>query len=105
MASQYNLPVVFHCRDMHSQMLEIAKKNISRHHPIHLHCFDGTVSRAKDWLDNFNNLYMGFTNLIHFKYKLRNVVKNIPLGRLLIETDSPYFAIYGEKNFTTRLCY
>ena len=64
-------------------------------HKIHLHCFVGTVIEAREWLNEFPNLYLGITPLAtgssHRSKLLREVIRSIPVERLLLETDSPYF--------------
>lgn len=68
-------------------------QKLETNHRIHLHCFTGTWSMAKKYLDSFPNLCIGITPLITFNsnYSLRELVMNIPLDRLLVETDAPYF--------------
>ena len=65
-------------------------------HPIHRHCFTGSWEEAKTWLDMFPNSYIGLTPLVTHKYSHRSlgprdVARKIPLNRLLLETDAPYF--------------
>lgn len=76
-------------------MLGLKKKHLSPKHRIHLHCFTGSWQIAKSYLDTFENLCIGVTSLVTFSSKINpdfvELVRNIPLNRLLLETDSPYF--------------
>ena len=57
-----------------------------------LHCFTGTREDAFAFLDR--GFYVSFAGNVTFKkrYDLREVVREVPLDRLLVETDSPYLA-------------
>lgn len=60
---------------------------------IHLHCFTDTWEWAKEWMDAFPNLCIGFTNYISScsATDANEIVKKMPLDRILLETDAPYF--------------
>ena len=93
LARARKLPIVIHCRDAWDDCLEILE-DAWRSTGLGgiLHCFSGTLEQARRGLD------MGF--LISFAgnstypkaQNLRDVAKNLPAQRLLIETDSPYLA-------------
>jgi TatD DNase family protein len=66
-----------------------------------IHCFTSTENLAKTVLDL--GLYISISGIVTFKnaIELQNIVKYIPLDRLLIETDSPYLApipFRGKRN-------
>ena len=68
-----------------------------------IHCFGSSLEIAKKFLDL--GFYIGFTGIITFKNKsvneLREVVKAVPLDKILIETDAPYLSpepYRGQKN-------
>lgn len=104
LALQFNLPLVLHVRDIEEardggeaerDCYRILKEaNVPKDYPIHRHCFNGDVKSASDWLSTFPGSKIGVTALITFPKAiyLREVVRMIPLHRLLLETDSPYFA-------------
>jgi TatD DNase family protein len=83
------LPLVIHARDCDQDMI-----NIFRKHKFAsvLHCFTGTQELADAALEAGS--YISISGIISFKTasNLRDIVKNIPLDKLLIETDSPYLA-------------
>lgn len=92
-AREAKLPIVIHCREAWSDCLEMIEREWkSSGLGGILHCFSSTLEDAKRGLD------MGF--LISFAgnatypkaQHLRDVAKNLPLGNILIETDSPYLA-------------
>ena len=61
--------------------------------PIHRHCFSGNWATASAWLDQYPGSKIGVTGLITYQEagRVHQVVRNIPLNRLLLETDAPYF--------------
>ncbi|SFC67979.1 TatD family hydrolase [Clostridium uliginosum] len=90
LASDLNLPVIIHDRDAHQDTLEIMKEFQGVIGVVH--CFSGSVEFAKECIKL--GYYIGFTGVITFKNakKLVEVAKEIPLDRMLVETDCPYMA-------------
>ncbi|XP_028262554.1 putative deoxyribonuclease TATDN2 [Parambassis ranga] len=86
-------PLVIHCRDADQDLLEIMKKCVPRDYKIHRHCFTSSYSVIEPFLTEFPNMYVGFTALItyHNAADARNSVCRIPLNRIVLETDAPYF--------------
>ncbi|XP_059184700.1 putative deoxyribonuclease TATDN2 [Centropristis striata] len=86
-------PLVIHCRDADDDLLTIMKKCVPREHKIHRHCFTNGYPVIEPFLTEFPNLYVGFTALITYNRaaEARNAVRQIPLNRIVIETDAPYF--------------
>ncbi|KAI3370142.1 hypothetical protein L3Q82_024933, partial [Scortum barcoo] len=86
-------PLVIHCRDADDDLLPIMKKCIPREYKIHRHCFTNSYPVIEPFLTEFPNLYVGFTALItYFKAtEARDAVRKIPLNRIVLETDAPYF--------------
>ncbi len=95
LANKFKKPLVIHCRGMEERALEIMAKNIeSKSHPIHLHCFTGGWEIAKRYLSTFSNLCIGVTPLLAsnvYHNPMKELIANMPLNKLLLETDSPYF--------------
>jgi TatD DNase family protein len=92
MAIELNLPIVFHCRSAHKDMIEILKEYNDIKGVVH--CFTGKVADVKEYLNI--GLYIGFTGII-FKLNLREAIKKVPLERMLVETDSPYLSPPGRS--------
>ena len=87
-AKKFNMPVVIHTREATEDTYEVLKKyNLKGV----LHCYSGSLEMAKLYL---NMGYMfGIGGVLTFKNsKLKDVVKELPLQNLVLETDSPYLA-------------
>ncbi|XP_062256596.1 putative deoxyribonuclease TATDN2 [Platichthys flesus] len=86
-------PLVIHCRDADDDLLVIMKKCVPREYKIHRHCFTNSYPVIEPFLTEFPNLYVGFTALITYSSatEARNAVRQIPLDRIVLETDAPYF--------------
>ena len=111
LAEELSLPIIFHCRGNKSDnytayddLLKIIQGEINAGRKIKgvIHCFGGNESQARAFLDL--GFYLGITGIITFKKKseeLQNIVKNLPLEKILIETDAPFLAPEphrGERN-------
>lgn len=95
LAVRYNLPVVIHTRDAFLDTYNILKEyNLKGV----IHCFSGSVEVAKKYLSL--GYYLGIGGVVTFKNsKLKDVVKEIGLSKIVLETDSPYLSPYrGEVN-------
>ena len=86
-----NVPVIIHTRDADDDTVSIIKEYYKKTKFL-IHCFTGNLVFAKELL-NLNCL-ISFSGIITFKKSnnLRDVVKYVPLERMLIETDSPYLS-------------
>lgn len=90
LAQKLNLPVVIHDRDAHGDTLSIIKqfpKVIGT-----IHCFSGSVEFERECVKL--GYYIGFTGVVTFKNakKAVEVAKDVPIDRILLETDCPYMA-------------
>ena len=92
-AVELGKPVVIHCRDAEADLMEILKSSLPRDWKIHLHCFTGSACAAQKFLKEFPNLYVGITGLVTFAKtkEIHELAYDVPLERLLLETDAPYF--------------
>ena len=90
LAEKLDMPVVIHDREAHSDTLEILKEFPNVKGVIH--CFSGSVEFARECLKL--GYYIGFTGVVTFKNakKIIEVAKEVPLDRILVETDCPYMA-------------
>ena len=91
LSEELNLPFIVHSRDASEDTYEIIKENRNKSEFV-LHCFSQSLEMAKKYIDLGG--YISFAGPVTYKksVKLREVVKNIPLDRLLIETDCPYLS-------------
>ncbi len=100
LAKELDLPVIFHCRKAHNEMLQILHRSdlcktdrgLTYVRGV-VHCFTGSWKQAKQYLDM--GLYLGFNGII-YKMGLDEVIKKTPLDRMLIETDCPYLTPRAE---------
>ena len=85
------VPVIIHTREADNDTISIIKKYYKKTNFL-IHCFTGTLDFAKNLLDL--NCLISFSGIITFKKSndLRDVVKYVPLEKMLIETDSPYLS-------------
>ena len=94
LARRHKLPVVIHCRDAEADMVRMLRADFDRHGPIRavMHSFTGDAATARACLDM--GLHISFAGMVTYKnaQPLRDVAKEVPLDRLLVETDSPYLA-------------
>ncbi|WP_077837377.1 TatD family hydrolase [Clostridium beijerinckii] len=90
LAKELNYPVVIHDRDAHQDTLEIIKEFPEVTGVVH--CFSGSVEFAKECIKL--GYYIGITGVVTFKNakKVVEVVREIPLEKILVETDCPYMA-------------
>jgi len=84
LAEELNLPIIIHCRMAFDDVYEILKERRLRGV---IHSFTGNLEEAKKFLDL--GFYLGINGII-FKLDLNEVIKKIPLDRILVETDCPY---------------
>jgi len=84
-------PVIVHTREAREETTSLLNQYASDSAGV-LHCFTETWEMAKDAMDL--GFYISFSGIVTFKNAgdLREVVKKIPLDRLLVETDSPWLA-------------
>ena len=101
LAHALSLPVSFHIRDAHMDMITLLKEHKSILSGGIMHCFSGSWEIAREYLKL--GFYISFAGPVSFKKapKLQEAARNVPLERLLIETDSPYMApepVRGRRN-------
>jgi len=101
LAKQKKMPIVIHNRDAHEDIVRILKEENAQEVGGVMHCFSGSWETAKKCLDM--NFYISFGGPVTFKNARvpKEVLAQVPLDRLLIETDSPYLAPHpfrGKRN-------
>ena len=99
LAAELNLPVIVHERDAHEDGMKIVEEFPGVTGVFH--CYSGSLEMAK-WLVS-RGWYIGFTGVLTFKNtrKAVEVAANIPLDRLVLESDCPYMApepFRGKRN-------
>ena len=95
------VPLIVHSRDAEDETFEILNNYKKESPKILMHCFTGSLGFAKQLMTL--NTYFSASGIITFKNStnLQNTFKNLPLNKILIETDSPFLAPVpnrGKKN-------
>lgn len=91
LASEVGKPLFLHERSAFRRFNEITDDYLSRLPKAVIHCFTGTLQEAKLYLDK--GFYLGFTGAISDSKRfghLEEVVRYVPLDRMMIETDAPF---------------
>jgi len=91
MADKFKLPVVLHIREAYGEVLEIIKAHKKHlNSGVLLHCYSGSAESVKEY-SRLCDCYFSFGGAITFKNaKKDDVIKVIPVNRILTETDAPY---------------
>ena len=91
-AVQTRLPVIVHTRDAREDTLALLEEHADKEASGVLHCFTESWEMARAAMDM--NFYISISGIVTFRNAdaLRDVVRKMPLDRLLIETDAPYLA-------------
>ena len=102
---EFNVPVILHCRDKLGRedaswdCLHLMREMLPTEHPIIFHSFSGSLDTLRLWQRSFGNMYFSFSGLITrphcCEFDLPAVVKEVPLDKLLIETDAPHLKPRG----------
>ncbi|HIW33243.1 MAG TPA: TatD family hydrolase [Candidatus Paenibacillus intestinavium] len=103
LAKKVNKPIIIHNRDAHEDVIRILKEEDASEVGGIMHCYSGSWETAQQCLDM--NFYISFGGPVTFKNARvpKEVLANVPLDRLLIETDCPYLAPHphrGKRNET-----
>jgi TatD DNase family protein len=90
LARELHLPIVIHTREAQDDTITILKEEKAQELGGVFHCFSGDAWLAKDALDL--GFYLSFSGVVTFQNAtmLRQIIKTVPLERILVETDSPY---------------
>lgn len=105
LAQAHNLPYIIHTRpssgsfDAYEDVMKIIAD--SGYTKGVVHCFGGTLEQARDFIDM--GLLVSFTGIVTFKNAkdLQAIVKQVPLDKMMVETDAPYLSpepFRGKRN-------
>lgn len=100
LATELGKPVIIHDRDAHSDVLSILRAETPDRRGV-LHCFSGDLEMATQAMDM--GFYLSFAGPVTFRKarRLHSLVTQLPLDRLLVETDCPSLAPHphrGKRN-------
>lgn len=105
LAKKLDIPVIVHDRDAHGDTLDILKSTKPKGV---VHCFSGSREMAREIIRL--GMYIGLNGVVTFPNarKSLEVVKEIPIERLVLETDCPYLAptpVRGKRNDSSNIPY
>lgn len=93
LAQQVKKPLIIHCRDAHNDLTEILVSSFKFHASGPkgvMHFFTGTKEDAEKYLDL--GFYLSFSGVLTFTHDYDELVRWVPLERILVETDAPFVA-------------
>jgi TatD DNase family protein len=91
LAKELSLPIVIHCRKAFDETLAILKAAQAPNLRGIFHCFSGSLQQAHQIIDL--GFYLGIGGVLTYKNAgLAEVIKEIDLAHLVLETDSPYLS-------------
>ncbi|MBM3186945.1 MAG: TatD family hydrolase [Bacteroidetes bacterium] len=89
-AKDLKLPIAIHCRDAFDEIFEILDQENSKELSGVFHCFTGNIDQAKHIL-NYGGFKLGIGGVVTYKKsELPEVIQQIDLNHLVLETDAPY---------------
>jgi len=92
LARRVGKPVMCHIRDAHDDALAVLRETNAAELGVIIHCFTGTPAEAAQYAAL--GCYISFSGIITYKtaQPIRDAVAEVPLNRILVETDCPYLA-------------
>jgi TatD DNase family protein len=91
LAIEKDLPIVIHSRDSFDEIFKVLEKFKSEKLRGIFHCFTGNIDQAHRIIDL--NFHLGIGGVLTFKNgKISEFLKEIPINKIVLETDSPYLA-------------
>jgi TatD DNase family protein len=106
LAEELGLPVVVHDRDAHAETMRILEECAPFDGRLVMHCFSGDLEMAHALLDMGGYVSVAGPVTFHNAGRLQDIVRELPLDRLLIETDCPFLSPHpyrGKPNSPERL--
>lgn len=106
LAKELHMPVMIHSRDAAKDTLDMIKALGGKDMMMDIHCYSYSVELAREYLDMGH--YLGIGGVVTYKNgkKLKEVVRYMPLDRILLETDAPYLSptpFRGKRNSSEKL--
>ena len=103
-AMEWKLPLVIHCREAFPELFQVLEPYKHTELTGVFHSFTGTLDEARE-LMGYSRFMIGINGVVTFKKStLPEALKEVPLTKLVLETDSPYLApvpFRGKRNETS----
>ncbi len=105
LSADLKLPAIIHCREAHDDIYPILQETREKYYLSTdrpwavMHCFSGDLAQAQKYFDL--GLLISFTGLITFNHSWDDLIRAVPLDKIMIETDSPYMSpipYRGQRN-------
>ncbi len=92
LAQDLHLPIIVHCRDAHPEVLEALQRMGKGERRGVIHCFSGDMDLARAFMEL--GYFISIPGTVTYKKasKIRRIAREVPLQRLVVETDAPYLA-------------
>ncbi len=108
LAQELGMPIIIHSRDAASDTMEILKDMDGGRNGGVIHCYSYSVEQAREYIKM--GFHIGVGGVVTFKNsrRLQEVVEDIPLEKIVLETDSPYMApvpFRGTRNSALNISY
>jgi len=101
LADALTLPCIIHCRDAHADMINMLRGRSTRGV---IHSFNGSITQALSYIEE--GWHIGLNGIISFSDEYEDMVRSLPLDRILLETDAPYLSpvpYRGQRNEPLRV--
>ncbi|MBO5738059.1 TatD family hydrolase [bacterium] len=89
LANKLNLPIVVHDREAHKDSFDILKEH-NKNSKVLFHCFSGSVEFMRECVKEGWSIAIGGVVTFKNAINIKNVAKEVPLDKLMLETDAPY---------------
>ncbi len=108
-AKEFDLPIIIHCREAFSEIFEVMDAHYSNELSGVFHCFTGSEVDIKKISSSYPTFYFGIGGVITYKKSdLPEILSQIPLEKLVLETDAPYLSpvpFRGKRNESAYIPY
>ena len=104
LANELDFPIAIHDREAHQDTFEILQKH-NKNSQVIMHCYSGSLEFARECVNA--GYYLGIGGVVTFKNakKMKDVVREIPLDKLVLETDSPFLTPVPYRGETNKPAY
>lgn len=108
LAQELTMPIIIHSRDAASDTMEMLKRMDGGRNGGVIHCYSYSVEQAREYIKMGFNIGVGGVVTFKNSRKLQEVVEDIPLEKIVLETDSPYMTpvpFRGTRNSALNIPY